>query len=58
MIVCSNRKIAFDLLKTFKKQYPEWFIEKKSADETNVTEEEAEVFNTNAFYSHGCQCGK
>lgn len=40
MIVCSNRKIAFDLLKTFKKQYPEWFIEKKSADETNVTEEE------------------
>lgn len=40
MIVCSNRKIAFDLLKTFKKQYPEWFIEKQSADETNVTEEE------------------
>lgn len=40
MIVCSNRKIAYDLLTTFKKQYPEWFIEKKSSDGTEVTEEE------------------
>ena len=40
MIVCSNRKIAYDLLSTFKKQYPEWFIEKKSPDGTDVTEEE------------------
>lgn len=40
MIVCSNRKIAYDLLTTFKKQYPEWFIEKKSPDGTEVTEEE------------------
>lgn len=40
MIVCSNRKIAYDLLLTFKKQYPEWFIEKKSADGIDVTEEE------------------
>lgn len=39
MIVCSNRKIAYDLLTTFKKQYPEWFIEKKSPDGTEVTEE-------------------
>ena len=40
MIVCSNRKIAYDLLTTFKKQYPEWFIEKKSSDGTKATEEE------------------
>ncbi len=40
MIVCSNRKIAYDLLTTFKKQYPEWFIEKKSPDGIEVTEEE------------------
>ena len=40
MIVCSNRKIAYDLLTTFKKQYPKWFIEKKSADGIDVTEEE------------------
>jgi type I site-specific deoxyribonuclease, hsdR family len=40
MIVCSNRKIAYALLTTFKKQYPEWFIEKKSPDGTEVTEEE------------------
>lgn len=40
MIVCSNRKIAYDLLTTFKKQYSEWFIEKKSPDGTEVTEEE------------------
>lgn len=40
MIVCSNRKIAYDLLTTFKKQYPEWFIEKKLSDGTKATEEE------------------
>ena len=40
MIVCSNRKIAYDLLTIFKKQYPEWFLEKKSPDGTEVTEEE------------------
>lgn len=40
MIVCSNRKIAFALLKNFKSKYPEWFEEKKSPDDILVTEDE------------------
>ena len=40
MIVCSNRKIAYDLLLKFKDKYPEWFIEKKSPDGVSVTEDE------------------
>ena len=32
MIVCANRKIAYDLLCQFKEKYPEWFVEKKHPD--------------------------
>lgn len=40
MIVCSSRKIAFDLLKVFQKNYPDWFVEKKVPDDVAVSEEE------------------
>ena len=40
MIVCSKREIAYDLLKKFQEQYPEWFVEKKAPDNTIVTEQE------------------
>ena len=40
MIVCSNRKIAYSLLKKFKEKYPEWFVEKKALDGIAVTEKE------------------
>ncbi len=40
MVVCSSRKIAFALLKTFEAKYPEWFVEKKAPDGMAVTEEE------------------
>ena len=40
MVVCSNRKIAYELLQKFKDKYPEWFEEKKSLDSVSVTEEE------------------
>lgn len=40
MVVCSNRKIAYALLKKFNHQYPEWFEEKKVPDDVYVTEEE------------------
>ena len=40
MVVCSSRKIAYTLLKTFNAKYPEWFVEKKVADGTQATEEE------------------
>ena len=40
MVVCSNRAIAYKLLKTFESKYPEWFEEKKSPDGIEVNEEE------------------
>ena len=40
MIVCSSRKIAYELLLKFKAKYPEWFAEKKAPDGIAVTDEE------------------
>lgn len=40
MIVCSNREIAFQLLQTFRRFYPEWFEEKKAPDGMAVSESE------------------
>ena len=40
MVVCSNRKIAYDLLMQFKGKYPEWFEEKKATGDIFVPEEE------------------
>ena len=40
MIVCSNRKIAYDLLMKFKEKYPEWFEEKKTPDDVYASPEE------------------
>lgn len=36
MIVCSNRKIAYDLLMKFKEHYPEWFVERKTPEGVTV----------------------
>ncbi len=40
MIVCSTRKIAYDLLQKFREKYPEWFEEKKTPDGVIATEKE------------------
>ena len=40
MVVCSSRKIAYDLLKQFQERYPEWFEEKKTTDGVSVSAEE------------------
>lgn len=40
MIVCSNRKIAYDLLMKFKEHYPEWFVERKTPEGVKVSQEE------------------
>ena len=40
MVVCSNRKIAYDLLLKFKAKYPEWFEAKKVTDGTAATRQE------------------
>ena len=40
MIVCSTRKIAYDLLQKFREKYPEWFEEKKTPDGVIAAEKE------------------
>ena len=40
MVVCSSRTIAYQLLKKFEEQYPEWFVEKKTPDGMQASEEE------------------
>ena len=40
MIVCSNRQIAYALLKKFKEKYPEWFVEKKAPEGERVSDNE------------------
>ncbi len=49
MVVCSNRKIAFTLLKKFKDKYPEWFEEKKVPDGVEATEEELDKLSPMPF---------
>ncbi len=43
MIVCSSRKIAYDLLLKFKDKYPEWFEEKKTPDDVEASAEELKL---------------
>ena len=40
MIVCSKRAIAFKLLKKFKELNPDWFVERKSPDDSKLSVEE------------------
>ena len=40
MIVCSSRKIAYDLLMTFKAKYPDWFVERKAPEGKSLPDEE------------------
>ena len=40
MIVCANRTIAYTLLKKFEEHYPDWFIERKTPEGTEVSAEE------------------
>ena len=40
MVVCSNREIAFNLLKKFEQLYPTWFEKKKVPEGIEVTPEE------------------
>ncbi len=40
MVVCSTRKIAYNLLQKFKEHYPEWFEERKTPEGVVVSKEE------------------
>ncbi|MBR4092702.1 MAG: type I restriction endonuclease subunit R [Oscillospiraceae bacterium] len=58
MIVCSSRPIAYKLLMIFKKKYPEWFEEKKSADGVMVPEEELRKLKPMPFMAMIASVGK
>lgn len=45
MIACADRKIAYDLLMKFKEHYPEWFIERKTPENENVSPEELKTLS-------------
>ncbi len=58
MIVCSSRKIAYDLLNVFKSKYPEWFEEKKTPDGLSVTTEELKALKPMPFIAMVSSVGK
>ena len=49
MIVCANRQIAYSLLQKFKKNYPEWFVEKKVPDGTVADQSELDALKPMPF---------
>jgi type I restriction enzyme R subunit len=49
MIVCSNRRTAYDLLMKIEEKYPGWFVEKKSAEDIDITEEEFKELKSMPF---------
>lgn len=58
MVVCSTRKIAYDLLMKFKEQYPEWFVEKKVTDGIEVSKEELKELKEMPFIAMVSSVGK
>lgn len=58
MVVCSNRKIAYELLLKFRDKYPEWFEEKKTSDDMIVTKEELDELNPMPFMAMVASVGK
>ena len=58
MVVCSSRTIAYALLKEFAKQYPEWFIVKKSPQGIKVSAEELRELKPMPFIAMVSSVGK
>ena len=58
MIVCSNRTIAYSLLKKFETKYPEWFVEKKTPDGVQVSNEELKELKPMPFIAMVTSVGK
>lgn len=40
MITCATRPIAYELLQIFQEKYPDWFVPRRTPQETNIVEEE------------------
>lgn len=58
MIVCSNRTIAYALLKKFEDKYPKWFEEKKAPAGIAVSEEEMKELKPMPFIAMVASVGK
>lgn len=58
MIVCSNRKIAYDLLMIFKKKYPEWFVERKAPEGIEVSKTELQNLRDVPYIAMVASVGK
>jgi len=58
MIVCSNRQIAYSLLKKFQEKYPEWFVEKKAPDGVKLSDEELRDLKPMPFMAMVASVGK
>ncbi|MDE6798049.1 MAG: type I restriction endonuclease subunit R, partial [Ruminococcus sp.] len=58
MIVCSNRKIAYDLLMIFKKKYPEWFVERKVPEGIEVSKTELQNLRDVPYMAMVASVGK
>ena len=58
MVVCSSRPIAYALLKEFEKQYPEWFVAKKSPKGVEVSPEELRELKPMPFIAMVSSVGK
>ena len=58
LITCANRPIAYALLKKFKEKYPEWFVEKKTPDGVDATEEELNELTPRPFIAMVSSVGK
>ena len=58
MVVCSTRKIAFTLLNIFKNKYPEWFMPKKSVDDSALSAAELHKLVPMPFMAMVASVGK
>ena len=58
MIVCSSRPIAYALLNKFKDKYPEWFVEKKAADDVVVPHDKMSELKPMPFIAMVASVGK
>lgn len=58
LIVCANRTIAYSLLGIFKEKYPEWFVEKKTPGDIDVSSEELNELNNMPFMAMIATVGK
>ena len=58
MVVCSSRPIAYALLRKFQEKYPEWFVEKRSIDDSLLSIEKLQELKPMPFMAMVASVGK